>query len=210
LDSLEVKMKKLVVLLFALLCIAVSSTAYAEKFDARKDYNCDLVSNGVWTFEGFRASDGVYLSMVFGHAPIKEISKYGVEAHYLPDGDQEAYPFITRMADDMMASPATQGRRFDSVLTWTAPYSCGVEIKGFARMMGNIKGESAGKKVQASLLQGEKVLWSGEVAGGRDNTEFSAKASVKKDEKVRFQIAGAGDTAGDVTVFNVVVETDKN
>ncbi|HEY3347229.1 MAG TPA: hypothetical protein VGK71_06365 [Nitrospirota bacterium] len=203
-------MKKLIVLLFSFLCIAVSSNAYAEKFDARKDYNCDLVSNGVWTFEGFRASDGAYLSMIFGHAPIKEISKYGVEAHYLPDGDQEAHPFITRMADDMMASPATQGRKFDSVLTWTAPYSCGVEIKGFARIMGNIKGESTGKKVKASLLQGGKVLWSGDVAGGQGDTEFSAKASVKKDEKIRFQVACAGDTAGDVTVFNVVVDTDKN
>jgi len=189
--------------------LGLTSVSYAESFDIVKEYSCDQPSNGVWYYEGYRHSDGAYLSMVYGHAQITEVSKYGVEAHYLPDGGQPYYPFITLFDKGIVLSPSTSGNKFDAVLAWASPYACDITASGSVRLMGSIKGgAAAGKKVNARLSLGDKTLWSAEVAG--DNAVvFSVRSAVSEKDRIRLQFENAGDTSGDIVAVQMQVETTK-
>jgi hypothetical protein len=147
--------------------------------------------------------------MVFGHAQVTEVSKYGVEAHYLPDGGQLYYPFITLFDKDIYLSPSTSGDKFDAVLAWASPYACDITTTGSVRLMGNIKGVVAdGKKVNARLSLGGKTLWNAEVAG--DNAvSFSVKSAVSEKDRLRLQFENAGDASGDIVAVRMQVETTK-
>ncbi|HLB25946.1 MAG TPA: hypothetical protein VJM83_06420 [Nitrospirota bacterium] len=193
---------------FSFLVFLQATAAFPETFDASRDYTCDRVSAGVWYYEGYRASDGQYLSMVFEHAPIRELSKYGADTHFLPDGDQPYYPFITRFSDNIVMSPATTGRRFDAVLTWAAPYDCEADISGVARLMGNIRGEAEGKKVALMIKHNEEKVWSGEL-GGPETKEFGLARKLSAGDRLRLHVVNAGDGSGNLTSLNVRVETKK-
>ena len=194
----------------AMLGLASVTSSYAETFDAAREYSCDQPGSGTWYYEAYRHSDGVYLSMVFGHAPLTEVSKYGVEAHYLPDGGQAYYPFITMFDKSIVVSPATSGDKFDVVLAWVSPYACDINATGFVRLMGSIKGGAAsGKKVNARLVLGGKTLWSAEVAGDK-TVVFSVRSTVSEKDRLRLHIENAGDASGDLTAVQLQVETTKN
>ena len=191
-----------------ILLLLFSSQAWAETFDAAADYTCDQPSAGVWSFEGYRAVDDKYLPMIFGHAEIRELSKYGSDAHYIPDSDQPNYPFITRFGDVLIASPATKGRRFDAALAWESPGSFDVTVSGHVEVRGNIRGDLTGKKVKVGLLMGGKALWEEVVESGKP-AKFEAKSSVAKGDRLIFRIQNTGDESGDLTAFNVHVEAAK-
>ncbi len=194
---------------YALICMAlllsITNEVRAESYDATKDYSCGDVTGGVWSYDGYRAEDGAYLPMLYGHAPLKEVSRYGIEARYLPDSSQPYYPFLTKFPDNLMCSPATQGKRFDAVLTWVAPRRCEVVLTGFAKLMGNLKGEAAGKKVKAFIVLNHKDLWSAEINGG-ETREFSVKTVVAAGDKVHMHIQNSGDKSGNITALNIKVE----
>lgn len=187
----------------ALLALAAAPVS-AEVFDAAKQYT----SCSNWSYDGYRAADNRYLPMVPGHAPIREMSKYGIDAYYSPDGDQKCYPFITRLGDSLFASPATVGGRYDAALSWTAPYADTVKVTGFIKLMGDLKGHSQGKKIKAELLLNDKTLWEGAVAS--EQVEMKADATVAKGDKIRLRLINSGDASGDVTSFNMKIETTKN
>jgi hypothetical protein len=192
-----------------MLGLASVSSSYAETFDAAREYSCDQPGAGTWYFEAYRHSDGAYLSMVFGHAPITEVSKYGVNAHYLPDGGQAYYPFITMLDKTIFVSPSTSGDKFDAVLAWASPYAGNITATGTVRLMGDIKGgAAAGKRVIARLVLGAKTLWSAEVVGNNAVT-FSVKSAVSEKDRLRMHIENAGDTSGDITAVQMQVETTK-
>ena len=189
--------------------LGLASVSNAETFDAAKEYSCDQPSAGVWYYEAYRHSDGTYISMVFGHAPITEVSKYGVDAHYLPDGGQPYYPYITMFDKDIFLSPSTSGDKFDAVLAWEPPYASDITASGFVRLMGNIKGgAAAGKKVNVKLSYAGKTLWSAEVAGDNAVT-FSVRSAVSGKDRVRLQVENAGDASGDIVAVQMQVETTK-
>lgn len=189
--------------------LGLASISNAETFDAVREYSCDQPSAGVWYYEAYRHSDGAYLSMVYGHAPVAEVSKYGVDAHYLPDGGQPYYPFITVFDKDIVLSPATSGAKFDAVLAWAPPYVCDITASGSVRLTGNIKGgAAAGKKINARLSFGGKTLWSAEVVGDNAVT-FSVKSTVSGNDKLRLQFENTGDASGDIAAVQMQVETTK-
>lgn len=200
-------MKRFFLLWCCIVMLGLTSVSNAETFDAVREYSCDQPSAGVWYYEAYRHADGVYLPMVFGHAQVTEVSKYGVEAHYLPDGGQPYYPFITVFDKSLFISPATSGDKFDAVLAWASPYDCDITATGSVRMMGDIKGAAAsGKKVNVRLSLGGKMLWSAEVSG--DNAaEFSVKSAVSAKDRLRLHIENAGDTSGGITAVQMQVET---
>jgi len=202
-------LKRFFLLLCCIVMLGLTSVSNAETFDAVREYSCDQPSAGVWYYEAYRHSDGTYLSMVFGHAPITEASKYGLDAHYLPDGGQPYYPFITVFDKDIVLSPSTFGDKFDAVLAWEPPYVSDITASGSVRLMGNIKGgAAAGKKVNVKLSLGGKTLWSAEVAG--DNAvPFSVKSAVLEKDRLRLQFENAGDTSGDIVAVQMQVETTK-
>ncbi len=200
-----IKTAALVATTFLLL---LASQAWAETFDAAADYTCDQPSAGVWYFDGYRASDNTYLPMLFGHADIKELSKYGSDTHYLPDSDQPNYPYIWKYGDVLMGSPATKGRRFDAALGWESPGSFDVTVSGNLDLRGNIKGDLTGRKIKASLVMGGKTLWEQVVESGKP-AKFEVKAAVNKGDKLYLHLQNAGDESGDMTAFNVHVDAVK-
>lgn len=202
-------MKHLVGLILAVLVLSLSSAGYCETFDAAKDYSCDRVSAGVWHYEGFRAEDGKFLSMVFDRAPVTELSKYGADVHYLPDGDQPYYPFIARLTGDLTCSPATKGRRFDAVLTWVAPYKDNVKVTGSTRLKGTMMKDGAqGRKVKVRLQHNDKVVWEAELAGPEQKT-FEFGAPVSAGDRLSLCVQNTGDPSGNVTAIDMHVETTK-
>jgi hypothetical protein len=191
-----------------MLGLASVSSSYAETFDAAREYSCDQPGSGTWYYEAYRHSDGAYLSMVFGHAKVTEVSKYGVEAHYLPDGGQAYSPFIT-LFDKAILFLRTSGDKFDAVLVWISPYACDINATGSVRLMGDIKGgAAAGKKVNARLVLGGKTLWSAEVVGDKA-VAFSVRSAVSEKDRLRMHIENAGDASGDITAVQMQVETTK-
>lgn len=203
-------MKRFFLPLCCIVILGLTTVSYAETFNIVKEYSCDQPSAGGWYYEAYRHSDGAYLSMVFGHAPVTEVSKYGVEAHYLPDGGQAYYPFITLFDNAVVLSPSTSGDKFDAVLAWASPYVCDITATGSVRLMGNIKGGSvAGKKVNARLALGGKTLWSAELVGDKA-VAFSVKSTVSEKDRLRMHIENTGDASGDITAVQMQVETTKN
>lgn len=199
-------MKHILNTICALSLLLVSTSANAATFDSVKDYSCTETVAGTWAMEGYRADDGKYLSMVFGHAPLKEVSKYGVDAYYLPDGEQPYYPFLTKFGDVIVCSPATTGKRYDAVVTWVAQKDGDAVISGSASLMGSMSGDSAGKKVRASVVVDGKELWSADVTGAAPGT-FSVEKRVTAGDKVHLHIRNTGDTSGNITSVNLHVET---
>jgi hypothetical protein len=110
-------MKTLTGIVFAAILALNASVAFAETFDAVKNYTCDQGSAGVWYYEAYKAEVGTYREMDFGHAPVREVSKYGVDAHYVVDGDQPLYPFIMSTPEYLLGSPATGG----TTRSWPGP-----------------------------------------------------------------------------------------
>lgn len=193
----------------AMLGLASVSSTYAETFDAAREYSCDQPGSGIWYYEAYRHSDGAYLSMVFGHAKVTEVSRYGVDAHYLPDGGQAYYPFITLFDKAVFVSPSTSGDKFDAVLAWASPCACDITATGSVRLMGDIKGGTApGNRVIARLVLGGKTLWSAEVVGDKAVT-FSVRSTVSEKDRLRMHIENAGDASGDITAVQIQVETTK-
>jgi len=191
-----------------LLLVAVSG-ARAESYNALKDYACADMSGGVWLYEGYRAEDGAYLQMVYDHAPLREVSRYGLDARFIPDSGQPFHPFMTKYPDYLMGSPATVGKRYDAVLTWVAPKNGKVSITGFARLMGNIRGEAEGKKVKAFLVQNGKELWKSDIKGG-DTGKFKVGTDVSAGDRVHLHIQNTGDASGNLTAFDMSVEAVKH
>ncbi len=196
-------MNRIYILICAALLISTVSQARAESYDAVKD-GC-AASGGVWSYEGYRAGDGAYLPMVYGHAPITEVSKYGIDASFIPDSGQPYYPFVARFPGMLVGSPATLGKRFDLVLTWTAPRGGDAVFSGYARLMGGVKGGSKGGKVKAFLMHGGKILWAADIEGGATG-EFKVSEGVAAGDKVRLHIQNAGGSSGDITAFDMGVE----
>jgi hypothetical protein len=201
-------MRYLAGLFLAVLCLSVPSPGYCESFDAFKDYSCDRVSAGVWHYEGFRAQDGAFLSMVFDRAPVTELSKYGADVHYLPDSDQPYYPFIARLAGELLCSPATTGKRFDAALSWVAPYKDNVKVTGSTRLQGGIKPKAQGKKVKVRLQHNDKVVWEAELTDTVEKT-FELAAPVSKGDRLSLCVQNSGDESGDITAIGMHVETTK-
>lgn len=199
-------MKRYAAIVIGILILTYSAAASAEKFDATDGFKCDAAISGQWTYEAYRAEDGAYLQMIYDHAPITELSKYGIEARFLPDGDQRYYPYISYFPDGLHGSPATTGRRFDAVAAWKSPIDSKVKVTGFAELTGNIKGDSAGKKVRASLKKGAETLWSGLAEGGVP-VKFSVDTAVSKGDIIRMHIENPDDVQGKLTLFNFSVET---
>jgi hypothetical protein len=197
---------KYAAVLVGMFLLLISTKANAESFDAAREYTCDQPSSGVWYFEGYRASDDTYLPMVFGHADIKEVSRYGTDAHYLPDSEQMNYPFITRFGDELFASPATKGKRFDAVMAWESPGRYSVTVTGHAEFKGEMAGKEKGKKVKAGIVLGGKTLWEGDVESGKP-AKFELATEVNKGDRLRLHIQNMGDEAGDMVSFNIHVET---
>lgn len=190
----------------ALSLLLLTSDARSATFDALKDYSCTETIAGTWAMEGYRAEDGAYLSMEFGRAPLAEVSKYGIDAYYLPDGRQPYYPFFSKFGDDLICSPAGAGAGNEAVLTWVAAKGGLAVITGYARLMGDVFGNADGKKVAARLMVGGAEVWSGEVAGGSPG-EFRVEKKVSAGDKVRLHIRNAGDASGNITSVNMHVET---
>jgi hypothetical protein len=201
-------MKTLTAIVFSSIILIVAGTARADTYDALKNYSCDQGSAGVWYYEAFSAADGVYKEMEFGHALIMEVSRYGVDGHYLPDGDQPLYPFITSAPEYLFGSPATEGKRTDMSLAWTAQEGCGVSATGFVRLMGNLKGDALGKTVKAEVLLNNKVLWDAELGSG-ETKQFEVKANVAAGDRLRLRVQNVGDKSDNITAFNMRVETKK-
>ncbi|HEX9861063.1 MAG TPA: hypothetical protein VGB23_07630 [Nitrospirota bacterium] len=179
--------------------------AHAGTFESVDGFSCDQPGASPWTYEAYRAEDGAYLPMIFGRAPITELSRYGMEARYLPDGGQPYYPYISRFPDGLRGSPATSGRRFDAVTCWSAPAASKVRVTGFVELMGNIKWEAAGKRIRARLLKGKEVLWDKEVEGAA-REEFSVDTDVAAGDKVRLHLENMDGTGGKLTLFDVSID----
>lgn len=200
-------MKRLTAVIFSLLIVLACASARADSFDATGGFSCDITVASQWSFEAYRAGDGEYLSMINGHAPLTELTKYGMEALYLPDGDQPYYPFFAKFDDKLYGSPATKGSRFDATATWTSTMDTDVTIRGFADVVGDLKGDHGGRKVRATLLKGDDVLWSEVVTGGTKAT-FSVKTKLAKGDKVRMRLENPDDEEGKLTMIDFTVETD--
>lgn len=201
-------MKLLSATVCALSLLFFSSHANAATFDALNDYSCAEAIAGTWVMEGYRAKDGEYLPMVFGHAPLTEVSKYGIDAFYLPDGEQPNYPFVTKFGDRLVCSPATRGGRYDAVITWTAQKGGGAVITGSAELLGDMQGNAEGRKVRASLVVDGKELWAADVTGGKP-ASFRVERDVKSGDRVRLHVGNAGDGSGNITKVDLHVETAK-
>ncbi|MBI5189335.1 MAG: hypothetical protein HZA22_01475 [Nitrospirae bacterium] len=199
-------MKQLYMTICALSLLLFSADAYAASFDAVKDYSCTENIAGTWELEAYRADDGKYLSMVFGHAPLKEVSKYGIDAHYLPDGDQPYYPFVTKFGDVLVCSPATSGKRYDAVIAWVARKDGGAVISGMVKLLGDMYGHADGKKVRASVLLGGRELWAADVTGGAA-ASFRVEEKVRAGDRVRLHITNTGDSSGNISDVDLHVET---
>ena len=147
-----------------------------------------------------RAQDGAFLSMVFDRAPVTELSKYGADVHYLPDSDQPYYPFIARLAGELLCSPATTGRRFDAALSWVAPYKDNVKVTGSTRLQGGINPKAQGKKVKVRLQHNDKVVWEAELTDTVEKT-FELAAPVSKGDRLSLCVQNSGDGSGDITAI---------
>ena len=201
-------MKVFAMSICAALLLLTASAAHSQTYDAHKNYTCDQASAGVWYYESYSPEDGSYREMDFGHVPIREVSRYGVDAHYSPVGGQPLYPFITNTPEYLVGSPATIGKRYGLALTWAAQGPGGVRLTGFVRLMGNLKGTLTGKTVKAELLLNGRVLWDGLVKSGEPQ-EFSVDAAVAAGDRVRLRVQGAGDDTGNLTALDLSVETEQ-
>ncbi len=200
-------MKNAVIASFVfLLSFMPASPAAAGSYDAAADYMCEAGASEVWTYEGYRASDVTYLEMVFGRAPLTEVTKYGIEAHYIPDSGQPYHPFITKFPGELLGSPSTAGGRFDAVLTWTSPAKGRAHFSGYVKLLGEMGGNAEGKRIKAVLQRGSEELWSSDVHGGQ-SAEFDVEADVAAEEKVRLHLVNTGDDSPDLASFNMKVST---
>jgi len=201
-------MKTLSAIIFSTVVLLGAATAKADTYDALKNFTCDQGSSGVWYYEAYNAEDKVYKEMEFGHAPILEVSRYGMDGHYLADGDQPLYPFIIRTPDYLLGSPATEGKRTDMSLAWAAPEDCSVSVSGYVKLMGNIRGDELGKTVKVELLMNSKVLWDAEIKSG-ETKQFEAKSVAATGDRLRLRVENAGDKSGNLSAFDMRIETSK-
>jgi len=178
----------------------------AAGYDAAEQYACDPATSEVWSYEGYRADDSAYLDMAYGRAELPEVTKYGIEAHYIPDGDQPYYPFLVRFPDGLWASPATVGRRFDAVLGWKAPQDADARFTGSITLKGTLNGEYEGKKIKAMLVRGGDELWSAGIEGGQ-TVDFDVKVRVAAGDSVHLHLVNEGDHSGNLALFNMKVDT---
>lgn len=199
-------MKNAIIMSVFSLMFFPAAAAGAGSYDAAADYICGAGASEVWSYEGYRASDGTYMEMVFGRAPLTEVTKYGIEAHYLPDSGQPYHPFITKFPGELLGSPSTAGGRFDAVLTWTSPERGKARLSGSAKLIGDMSKNAAGKKIKVVLMLGAKELWSSEVTGGQ-SVGFEVEAGVSAGDKVHMHLVNAGESPADLTAFNLKVST---
>jgi hypothetical protein len=199
-------MKSILAALAVIVVLTLPAQLHAESYDAAEQYACDPATSGIWSYEGYRAEDGSYLDMAYGEAKLPDVTKYAIEAHYIPDGDQPYYPFMVRFPDGLWASPATSGRRFDAVLGWKAPQDANARFTGSVTLKGNLIGKCENRKIKAMLVRGKDELWSAEVECGK-TVGFDVSAVVGSGDRVHLHLVNQGDPSGDLALFDMKVDT---
>jgi len=185
---------KFTTILFAVgVMLFAASEARSSEFDAAADFMCGNQGSEHWSYTAYRVSDGAHRALAYGRVPITEVSRYGADAFYLPDGGQELRPYFLRLGDVLYCSPAYSGPAYNASITWTSPSVGKARLEGSVEFFGKIGEEKSPGSVKADLLVDGVSVWTGE-AGQDGPVKFSRDADLKKGSKVELRIAdGSGD-----------------
>jgi len=190
---MEVLMKLTTLLIAAIAVLAFAGEVRSAEFDAGTDIMCGNQASEHWSYTAYRVSDGAHRSLAYGRAPIAEISKYGADAFYLPDGGQELRPFFVKLGDMLYCSPAFTGPAYDASIAWTSPTDGEAGIEGSFEFVGSIGEKSPTGSVTATLLVDGDAVWTHEVGPGGP-VKLNRAADVKKGSVVELRIGnGSGD-----------------
>jgi len=191
LREVPMRLTTILVAFTALLLSAVD--VHSADFDAASDFMCGNQGTEHWSYNAYRVSDGTHRELAYGRVPLDEVSRYGADAFYLPDGGQELRPFFVRLGDVLYCSPAYSGPAYDASLVWTSPSAGKAKLDGYVEFFGKISEHKSPGSVDASLLVDGVTVWTGE-AGPDGKVKFTRDADLKKGSKVELRIAnGSGD-----------------
>jgi hypothetical protein len=196
------RLKALIVL--TAMVFTVAFAAVADEYDAAKDYQCAGEHADNWSHMAYRASDGEYRELAYDRVPVTEMSKYGIDALYLPDGDQDYRPFFARLSDRLFCSPAYEGDRHDAALIWTATKSGTYAVSAEADFIGKLGAEPVEGSVTVRLIVGGEAVFSSVASAGMP-AKFEHTAKVAEGDTVVMRVENAEGAGPKVTEISLSI-----
>jgi len=181
-----------------------AGVSVAAEYDAAEEFMCGSQGSEIWSYAAHRVSDGENRELAYGRVPIDEISKYGADAFYLPDGGQEYRPYFLKLGERLYCSPSYEGAPYDATVVWVSPSGGKARVSGFADMVGRIGAGTDSGSVSLRLLAGGKEVWSGEAASGA-KVEFEESVELTKGDKVELRVGNASGAGPKATEINLHV-----